>query len=555
MLKRFVCAAMSAFALLAFVTAAEATEYGMVMPPQEFIRVTAAPESTSVSLSTTGFQPPYKLYLRNGDENGQRRVSAAEVLLNGVLVFGPQHFSQAVYQRSVDVSLSEPSILVVRLASAPGSKLTIWIEGVRAGQPFALDQGLAQTKVFDAAGGKLTATGSNGAVVELTLPPGALLEPAEIKLTPIRSLGPLPLGGGFKGGVDISAPEGTHLWKAARIVITLPSLIPGSEGVFGFRYDSVGSPIRLAPVKRENLSFTFETARFSGYGVSAGTETEVQSLASDPSLTPMESASAQVALLLEKASQAQLEGNEDLANEYLAQAAQLWAGLWESDVRPYLIAARQLCQDKEQCLAGSLDDLWYGPARYFLNWGAISLQLGNYLPWNDFTSLWWYQFANLAYAYNAQCVEVAKIDPCVGAVSYYETSLTLNADAQALGIDTGQWGNPKTMCHRLWYVLNEPAPPAFAPYDMQVDGSTYTTTFFVSTPGITLGWEVFMDGVLFDTPEILTQPGYFLGVSLYQRECGTPPKTFHAVALGCQDKRSAPSPMVSDHATPACGSN
>jgi hypothetical protein len=96
--------------------------------PEVFIRSKGKPITDVREFSTTDFQDPYILHLRNGDDNGKNRVSSANVWLNGEALFEPSDFSQQVWGYDVEVELNEQSILEVKIASKPGSKLKIWIE-------------------------------------------------------------------------------------------------------------------------------------------------------------------------------------------------------------------------------------------------------------------------------------------------------------------------------------------------------------------------------------------------------------------------------------------
>jgi len=111
--------------------------------------------------------------VRNGAEDGSKRVSSAVVYLDGTQVFLPSAFSQQVDQRSRRVDITPESQLNVELRSKPGSEITIWIDG-------KLKPGRA---LIGPEGGSLS--GPQGTVledVELDVPPGAFQEAVIVAL-------------------------------------------------------------------------------------------------------------------------------------------------------------------------------------------------------------------------------------------------------------------------------------------------------------------------------------------------------------------------------------
>ena len=117
--------------LLCFVS----TSSGEPPPPitfwglEDFVRGKGRPITENREISIEGLEAPFTLHLKNGDQEGNHRASNAQVWLNGELLFGPSDFSQQISGYDIPIALIEPSILEVRMASAPGSKITISIEG------------------------------------------------------------------------------------------------------------------------------------------------------------------------------------------------------------------------------------------------------------------------------------------------------------------------------------------------------------------------------------------------------------------------------------------
>jgi hypothetical protein len=106
------------------------TGYITFFGPEIFIRSKGKPVIETRTFSTTGYQGPYILHLRNGDDDGKNRVSSAHLWLNGKLLFGPSDFSQQVWGYDVELNLKTQNKLEVQIASQPVSKLKIWIEGI-----------------------------------------------------------------------------------------------------------------------------------------------------------------------------------------------------------------------------------------------------------------------------------------------------------------------------------------------------------------------------------------------------------------------------------------
>ena len=106
-----------------------------VFGPQRFDRTTGPPNvyDATITVPTTA-QAPFTLRLTNGAPDGRNRVSSAEVRVDGAVVIGPSDLNQNTAFVWRTVSLQRPqSALRVRLASAPGSYLTLEICGGSGG--------------------------------------------------------------------------------------------------------------------------------------------------------------------------------------------------------------------------------------------------------------------------------------------------------------------------------------------------------------------------------------------------------------------------------------
>ncbi|MEQ1922235.1 MAG: discoidin domain-containing protein [Pyrinomonadaceae bacterium] len=75
----------------------------------------------------------YTLKILNGESNGTNRISSAVIKLNGTEVFLQSEFNQNVYTLEKSVTLLAQNTLEIRLASTPGSYLSIKVSGENCG--------------------------------------------------------------------------------------------------------------------------------------------------------------------------------------------------------------------------------------------------------------------------------------------------------------------------------------------------------------------------------------------------------------------------------------
>lgn len=106
-----------------------------IFGPQRFDRTAGPPNVYDVTVTVPpAAQAPLTLRLTNGSPDGKDRVSSAEVRVDGAVVVGPSDLNQNTGFVWKTVSLQRPqSALRVRLASAPGSYLTLEICGESGG--------------------------------------------------------------------------------------------------------------------------------------------------------------------------------------------------------------------------------------------------------------------------------------------------------------------------------------------------------------------------------------------------------------------------------------
>jgi hypothetical protein len=117
----------TAISLIVVLFFAVATTYASVQVVSlfagKFTRTAGVPDHFEASFG--GVAGPGVLVIKNGDESGTNRVSAAIIKINGKQVLGTSSFNQRVPGMTLPISLNEMNLLSLDLVSAPGSSLGI----------------------------------------------------------------------------------------------------------------------------------------------------------------------------------------------------------------------------------------------------------------------------------------------------------------------------------------------------------------------------------------------------------------------------------------------
>ena len=313
--------------------------------PEVFVRGRGRPVTETREFSTGGFQAPFILHLCNGDEEGKNRVSRARVWLNGQLLFRPSDFSRRVSGYDIVVALTEPSILKVRIAGKPGSKLTIWIEGRPFGPPLnmILDDGSSVSAIVSPEeGGSLETVTADGIRYVLEIPEDALsgTDDVLITMTPIIGiLEELPPSLSLLGAVRLE-PDGLRFLRPVTLTIDLP---PGTllDEAIGFSYYSLYEEFHFYPIysiDTTESSLVFQLMHFSDNGVLSGQISNCDGHGNPSS--PEDIAKQKIQCILLEAGLRQMTGaSEQLTEDDLNQIHDILLEWFDNSVLPGLNAA------------------------------------------------------------------------------------------------------------------------------------------------------------------------------------------------------------------------
>src|SRR5262245_9714595 len=133
-----------------------------------------------------------------------------------------------------------------------------------SGVAITTDAARAATKTFPPGGGTLTATGADGTVYTLTIPPTALLVETAITMTPIVSISGGNLPSDSVLGVDLQ-PSGLRLYEFADLSIVPPQLSPAAD-IAGFTYEGDGDELHRYPAALDAGRILLHVIHFSGAG-------------------------------------------------------------------------------------------------------------------------------------------------------------------------------------------------------------------------------------------------------------------------------------------------
>jgi hypothetical protein len=133
----------------------------------------------------------------------------------------------------------------------------------------------AASAQLDHTGGSVTATGSDGTVFHLEIPPDALASPETVTLTPVSRIDRFPFSGGLVAGVEIE-PAGLELMVPATLTIQ-PVASPPADRTLPYWYRRGGEDFILYPRDVDTSSLRLPLLKFGGYGAGLGDSAEAES--------------------------------------------------------------------------------------------------------------------------------------------------------------------------------------------------------------------------------------------------------------------------------------
>jgi hypothetical protein len=123
-------------------------------------------------------------------------------------------------------------------------------------------------------GGKLSASGADGSIYTLEIPPDALLNETRIKMTPAASVSGLPFGGEQTYAVKLE-PEGLFFNNFVTLTIAPAQELPINQQIF-FGYQADGEELTLAAPDKASTEMRLKLLHFSGAGVTKGLLADIE---------------------------------------------------------------------------------------------------------------------------------------------------------------------------------------------------------------------------------------------------------------------------------------
>jgi hypothetical protein len=186
-------------------------------------------------------------------------------------------------------------------------------------------------------GGSISATGADGSVYTLDIPPDALLNETTIGLTPVTSIAGMPFGGDQTYAVQLS-PNGLFLQDFAVLTITPAEELAVDQQIF-FDYLAMGNDVILALPVVDSREMKIKVLHFSGYGATTGTE--AGNLGGDAGRRLSSAIGERLSLERERQLQGASQGDDP---EQIREYEQAFREYEEQVVRPRVAAAGESCE-------------------------------------------------------------------------------------------------------------------------------------------------------------------------------------------------------------------
>ena len=189
------------------------TSFGVevtVLGPNQYLRTTGAPDLYTDTFSAIPGEG--RLIIKNGDEDGEHRISSAVVLINGEKLFGPNDFNQQVYHLEVPVNLTEDNTLSVELKSIPESYLNIEVKEEVEPPTVVISADPEEIHIGESSTLSWSSTNANSCVIEpgigsVSVNGSISVSPNETATYTITATG---LGGTATGNVTVTVAQIIH---------------------------------------------------------------------------------------------------------------------------------------------------------------------------------------------------------------------------------------------------------------------------------------------------------------------------------------------------------
>ena len=196
-----------------------------------------------------------------------------------------------------------------------------------------LDASHSVGKVIDGKGGSITAMSENGVAIQLIVPELAIVNPTEIRITPITSIDGMPWKGSLICGVQLE-PEGLQFASPVELIFSIPDSFPFGKYALGFAYRGQGTRSHLYPVMKNNTTLKLSIFHFSGYGgVTINSDEDLDESQNPPPSDDTDNLEQKTAAILARA-----EAQGGLTDADLAALAELFDQYYQSVVLPALNA-------------------------------------------------------------------------------------------------------------------------------------------------------------------------------------------------------------------------
>lgn len=241
---------------------AEVTLFG----PNQYLRTTGKPNLYTDTFP--GIDGQGKLILKNGDTNGNDRVSSALITINGKQILGPNNFSKKVSNIQFPINLSEDNSISVELRSNPGSYLTIQI--IEEINPVRFIPGTntnITSRTIGASGGIIQIANSGTPLDGITVefPAGAISDNVSVSLG-YNNGTLIPNSGTFSGKVISLSVPGVYEFDQP-VTITAPLVADSNVTPVPYYVDPKGNlrPVQLVEVDIQAGTFKFQTFHSSWF--------------------------------------------------------------------------------------------------------------------------------------------------------------------------------------------------------------------------------------------------------------------------------------------------